>query len=87
MAVEPTDYASTLYGEPRRTLGRHGYIAYFPAPIPRKIELPAATIRLLADAEASLADVFEAEASGEPPNADVEELMAAVTEEGTDSGG
>jgi Fic family protein len=113
MAVEPTDYASTLYGEPRRTLGRHGYIAYFPAPIPRKIELPAATIRLLADAEASLgrlagvgqlvpnphllirpyllrealsstriegtqaslADVFEAEASGEPPNADVEEVL------------
>ena len=106
-------YASTPFGEPRRTLGRHGYVAYFPAPIPRAIEIPATTIRLLADAEASLgrlagvgqlvpnphllirpyllrealsstriegtqaslADVFEAEASGEPPSADVEEVL------------
>lgn len=108
-----TVYASTPFGEPRRTLGRHGYTAYFPAPIPRSIELPPPTIRLLADAEASLgrlagvgqlvanphllirpyllrealsstriegtqaslADVFEADASGEPPNADVEEVL------------
>ncbi len=106
-------YASTPFGEPRRTLGRHGYVAYFPAPIPRVIEIPITTIRLLADAEASLgrlagvgqlvpnphllirpyllrealsstriegtqaslADVFEAEASGEPPSADVEEVL------------
>ncbi len=47
-------YASTEYGEARRTPGRHGYVAYFPAPIPREVELPAATIRLLADAEAAL---------------------------------
>jgi Fic family protein len=111
--VELTDYASTPFGEPRRTLGRHGYVAYFPAPIPRTIELPAPTIGLLADAEASLgrlsgvgqlvpnphllirpyllrealsssriegtqaslADVFEAEASDEPPNPDVEEVL------------
>ena len=113
MVVELTDYAPTPFGEARRTLGRHGYVAYFPAPIPRTIELPAPTIRLLADAEASLgrlsgigqlvpnphllirpyllrealsssriegtqaslADVFEAEASEEPPNADVEEVL------------
>ncbi|HEX5853392.1 MAG TPA: Fic family protein [Solirubrobacteraceae bacterium] len=88
-------------------------MAYFPAPIPRRIELPSETVRLLADAEASLgrlagvgqlvpnphllirpyllrealsstriegtqaslADVFEAEASGEVPNADVEEVL------------
>jgi Fic family protein len=113
VAVEFDDYASTSFGVPRRTLGRHGYVAYFPAPIPRTIELPASTIRLLADAEAalgrlagvgqlvpnphllirpyllrealsssriegtqaSLADVFEAEASDEPPNADVEEVL------------
>jgi Fic family protein len=106
-------YGSTAFGEPRRTLGRHGYVAYFPAPIPRSIELPPATIRLLADAEASLgrlagvgqlvpnppllirpyllrealsstriegtqaslADVFEVEATGEAPNADVEEVL------------
>ena len=113
MAVELTDYASTQFGRPRRTLGRHGYVAYFPAPIPRAIELPVSTIRLLADAEASLgrlagvgqlvgnphllirpylmrealsstriegtqaslADVFEVQASGEAPNADVEEVL------------
>jgi Fic family protein len=111
--VDANAYASTPFGEPRRTLGRHGYTAYFPAPIPRVIEIPTATVRLLADAEsslgrlagvgqlvpnphllirpyllrealsstriegtqASLADVFEAEASGEPPNADVEEVL------------
>ena len=107
------DYAATAFGEPRRTIGRHGYIAYFPAPIPRAVDLPNATVRLLADAEAalgrlagvgqlvanphllirpyllrealastriegtqaSLVDVFEAEAAGDAPNADVEEVM------------
>lgn len=48
------DYASTTFGRPRRTPGRHGYVAYFPAPIPRSIVLPPETIRLLADAEAAL---------------------------------
>lgn len=47
-------YAATRFGEPRRTPGRHGHVAYFPAPIPRAIELPTATISLLADAEAAL---------------------------------
>jgi Fic family protein len=111
--MELTDYTATLFGEPLRTLGQHGYVAYFPAPIPRGLEMSPATIRLLADAEASLgrlagvgallsnphllirpyllrealsstriegtqaslADVFEADASGEPPNADVEEVL------------
>jgi Fic family protein len=111
--VELTDYASTPFGRPQRTLGRHGYVAYFPEPIPRAIDLSAPTIRLLADAEASLgrlagvgqlvpnphllirpylmrealssariegtqaslADVFEVQASGETPNADVEEVL------------
>jgi hypothetical protein len=52
--MELTEYASTPFGAARRTPGRHGYVAYFPAAIPRSIELPAPTIRLLADAEASL---------------------------------
>ena len=111
--MELDDYAATPFGSPRRTLGRHGYVAYFAAPIPRTLELPQATIRLLADAEAalgrlagvgqllpgphllirpyllreavsstrlegtqaSIADVFEAETSGEPPNEDVEEVL------------
>lgn len=34
--------------------GRHGYVAYFPAPVPRRLELRASTVRLLGDAEASL---------------------------------
>lgn len=113
MGVHLDAYASTPFGEPRRTLGRRGYVAYFPAPIPRAIELPTTTVRLLTDAEASLgrlagvgllvpnphllirpyllrealsstriegtqaslADVFEVQASGEPPNADVEEIL------------
>ncbi len=48
------DYTTTPFGEPRRTLGPHGYVAFFPAPLPRRIELPTTTIRLLADAEAAL---------------------------------
>ena len=111
--MDLADYTSTWFGEPRRTFGRHGYVAYFPAPLPRTIDLSTSTIWLLADAEASLgrlagvgqlvpnphllirpyllrealsstriegtqaslADVFEAEVSGEPPNADVEEVI------------
>jgi Fic family protein len=111
--MDPNRYAKSPFGEPRRTPGRHGYVAYFPAPIPRTIELPGRTVRLLAEAEASLgrlagvgqlmpnpyllirpyllrealsstriegtqaslADVFEAKATGEPPNPDVEEVL------------
>lgn len=111
--MDPARYAKSAFGEPRRTVGRHGYTAYFPAPIPRTTELPGRTVRLLADAEASLgrlagvgqlvpnpyllirpyllrealsstriegaqaslADVFEAKATGEPPNPDVEEVL------------
>ncbi|HWH45114.1 MAG TPA: Fic/DOC family N-terminal domain-containing protein, partial [Thermoleophilaceae bacterium] len=111
--VDLERYSSTSFGAARRTVGRHGYVAYFPAPIPRSIELPAGTIRLLADAEAalgtlsgvgqlvpnpyllirpyllrealsstriegtqaSLFDVLEIEATGETPNADVEEVL------------
>jgi Fic family protein len=111
--VELDDYESTPFGEARRTMGRHGYVAYYPAPIPRAVELPIATIRLLADAEAalgtlsgvgqlvpnphllirpyllrealastriegtqaSLFDILEFEATGDTPNADVEEVL------------
>jgi len=111
--MELAAYASSAFGRPRRTPGRHGYVAYFPAPIPRVIDLPLSTIRLLANAEASLgrlagvgqlvpnpyllirpyllrealsstriegtqaslADVFEVEATGEAPSPDVEEVL------------
>lgn len=106
-------YEKTQFGEPRRTAGRHGYVAYFPAPIPRSIEVPPSSIRALTDAEgalgrlagigellpnphllirpylyrealsssriegtqASYQDVIEVEATGEAPNADVEEVL------------
>jgi hypothetical protein len=36
-------YADTPFGSVRRTGGRHGYLAYFPQPIPRQFPLsPAA---------------------------------------------
>lgn len=111
--MELEAHAKTPLGEARRTPGRHGYVAYFPAPIPRALDLPASTVRLLADAEAALgrlggvgrlvpnpdllirpyllrealsstriegtraemADVFEADAGAETPNADVEEVV------------
>ena len=114
--MDPQRYEATPFGEARRTIGSHGYVAYFPAPIPRAVELPASTTRLLADAEASLGrlagvgrfvpnpnllvrpyllrealsstriegtratmgEVFEIDASGEAPNADVEEVIAYV---------
>ena len=114
--VELETHAPTPFGEARRTPGRHGYVAYFPATIPRTLDLPASTVRQLAEAEgalgqlagvgrlirnpdllirpyllrealsstriegtrASMAEVFEADAAGEAPNADVEEVVNYV---------
>ncbi|MGI8411151.1 MAG: Fic family protein [Solirubrobacteraceae bacterium] len=47
-------YTRSVFGEARHTLGRGGYVAYFPRSIPRRLELPSSTVRLLADAESSL---------------------------------
>ncbi len=52
--MELVRYPATRFGEARRTPGRHGYVAYFPAPVPRALELPAATVGLLAEAEGAL---------------------------------
>jgi Fic family protein len=52
--VDRDRYASTPFGESRRTLGRFGHVAYFPAPIPRSVELPSNSVRLLGEAEAAL---------------------------------
>ncbi|MGV1048295.1 MAG: Fic family protein [Solirubrobacterales bacterium] len=52
--MELSRYPPTRFGRARRAPGRHGYVAYFPAPIPRTIELAAATVSLLADAEGVL---------------------------------
>lgn len=109
-------YLQTDFGGARRIGGRHGYVAYFPAAIPRVVDLQPPTIALLADAEAalgrlagvgdllpnpdllirpyvlreavfstriegtraSMTDVFELEAGGGEPNADVEEVLGYV---------
>lgn len=114
--MELAQYPTTPFGEARRTLGSHGYVAYFPAPIPRSLELPTRTVRRLADAEralgqlagvgrllpspdlllrpylvreaisstriegtqATMAEVFELQASGEQPKPDVEEVVNYV---------
>ena len=111
--MNAADYAASPFGAAKRTSGRHGYVAYFPAPIPRAVELPPAVISLLADAEASLgrlagvgqllpnpyllirpyllrealsstriegtqaslADLFEADAFGSTPTPDTEEVL------------
>jgi Fic family protein len=52
--VDPDRYASTPFGQPRRTAGRVGYVAYFPGPIPRSLDLPGRSVRLLGEAEAAL---------------------------------
>jgi Fic family protein len=114
--MELERHQSTVFGEARRTPGRHSHVAYFPAPIPRALELPASTARLLGEAEgelgqlagvdrlvpspdlllrpyllrealsstriegtqASMAEVFESDAAGGAPNADVEEVVNYV---------
>jgi Fic family protein len=52
--MDPADFPCTPFGEARRTIGAHAYVAYFPAPLPRSFELPARLVPLLADAEAAL---------------------------------
>ena len=106
----------TPFGEARRTIGPRGYVAYFPAEIPRTVSLPPHIVRLLGESEAylgrlagigqllpnprllvrpyllrealastriegtqaSIAEVLEADAGGETPNADVEEVQGYV---------
>ncbi|MGC9220360.1 MAG: Fic family protein [Solirubrobacteraceae bacterium] len=52
--MDVTDFPRSIFGEARRTIGPHSYVAYFPAPVPRSLELPARLVPLLADAEAAL---------------------------------
>ncbi len=109
-------YAATEYGRAVRTGGRHGYIAYYPQPIPRQVAVSPENVLRLADAEAalgrlagagrllphpqllvgpylrreavastriegtqaSLVEVFDAEASDQPLGPDVEEVINYV---------
>jgi transposase-like protein len=52
--VDSRSYPDTAFGCARRVGGRHGYVAYFPADLPRSLDLPSSTLRLLGDAEAAL---------------------------------
>jgi Fic family protein len=62
-------YRSTQFGSAGLTPGRHGYVAYFPQPIPRALDLPSATVMVLADAEAALGRL--AAVGGLLPNPDL----------------
>lgn len=81
-------YPSTPFGGARKTPGRHGYVAYFPAAIPRTLDLPGATARLLADAEGAVGRL--AGIGGLLPNPDLlirpyllREALASTRIEGT----
>jgi Fic family protein len=114
--VDPAQYDDTSFGQPRRTGGRHGYVAYFPRPLPRLLPISSANLLRIADAEAALGrlagagrllpdphllvqpylrreavastriegtqatlvEVFDAEAGDEPLGADVEEVVNYV---------
>jgi Fic family protein len=114
--VDPSRYGDTIFGQARRTAGRHGYVAYFPKPIPRRVAISEQGLLKLADAEAalgrlagagrllpvphllvgpylrreavastriegtqaSLVELFDAEASDQPYGADIEEVVNYV---------
>jgi hypothetical protein len=71
-------YADTEFGSVRPTGGRHGYLAYFRKPIPRRVAISEANLFRLTGAQASLIEVFDAEASDQPYNADIEEVVHYV---------
>ena len=53
-AVDRDHYRNTIFGAVRSIGGPAGYVAYFPTPIPRQIDISEANLLLLADAEAAL---------------------------------
>jgi cell filamentation protein, protein adenylyltransferase len=114
--VDPAQSDDTPFGQPRRTGGRHGYVAYFPQPLPRLLPISPENLLRIADAEAALGrlagagrllpdphllvqpylrreavastriegtqatlvEVFDAEAGDEPLGPDVEEVVNYV---------
>jgi Fic family protein len=114
--MDAAQYDDTPFGQPRRTGGRHGYVAYFPRPLPRLLPISPENLLRIADAEAALGrlagagrllpdphllvqpylrreavastriegtqatlvEVFDAEAGDEPIGADVEEVVNYV---------
>lgn len=114
--MDSAQYDDTVFGSARRTGGRHGYVAFFPKPLPRQVPISSENLMRIADAEAalgrlagagrllpdpnllvqpylrrealastriegtqaSLIEVFDAEAGDEPLGADVEEVVNYV---------
>lgn len=54
LRIDAHRYKKTSFGSAVRVPGSHGYVAYAAKPIPRNLELTAATVRLLAEAESAL---------------------------------
>jgi len=52
--MDASHYVSSIFGQPITVGGRHPYVAFLPAPVPRSIELTAESTRRLGDAEAAL---------------------------------
>lgn len=52
--MEPTNFVAPAFGAAVKTPGPHGYWAFKPAPIPRSIDLPPATVLLLSEADRAL---------------------------------
>lgn len=52
--MNPERYQATVFGAVRRTVGKFGYFAYFPEPIPRSVDVAMSSVTLLSDAEAAL---------------------------------
>ena len=52
--MDAKDYAPTEFGRAQQTPGKHGYTAFFPAPIPRSINLTTENVIKMANAEAAL---------------------------------
>ena len=52
--MDKSRFQSTIFGSAERTFGPHGYVAYFPNPIPRQIEISTENVAAMADAEAAL---------------------------------
>ncbi len=52
--MDPSRFVAPEFGEAVRTLGRHGYVAYRPRPVPRSVDLGPDTVLLLSDADRAL---------------------------------
>jgi Fic family protein len=52
--VGPARYERHVFGQVRRTPGRHGYRTFYPSPLPRRLAVSAETAVWLGEAESAL---------------------------------